>query len=411
MTKKTENKTIIITGAQFSNKGAQSLLFSFISEIKERLPNASILYFPLDAYDSYNQKEFSFKIVYQSEESHRYEQSLSGRVRIAIKYYIKKILKRQTISLDNIKALHNAYKNADVLVDLSGYQLSSEWSLNINKQYLRYLQEAERHSIPIVLFPQSFGPFEYGENQGQMDKLIRTTLEKVKIVYVREQDGYDLLTKRYHLKNVKLLQDFVLQCPEPNIKNIYRNSIAKKAINKPAQGSVAVIPNFQNFDHGDYDQVMKIYRYIINSILKKNRNIVIFRHSADLDICREIYSYYKNDTRVMLNEQEFSCIEYSDYISNFDYIVAARYHAIVHSYKATVPAIILGWAIKYQELSKIFGQEYYLVNTSVAYDERYLSEIVNSMDNEYKNESTKIKNRLESLKSGQCIDAVVECMS
>lgn len=39
---------ILITGAQFSNKGAQSMLFTVVNEIRYRYPGANIYYLPLD---------------------------------------------------------------------------------------------------------------------------------------------------------------------------------------------------------------------------------------------------------------------------------------------------------------------------------------------------------------------------
>lgn len=404
-------KTIIVTGAQFSNKGAQSLLFSFITEIRKRFPGIKILYIPLDSYASYNQSELNFDVIYQSETSHRYEQNAVQRIKITSKYIIKKILRRQTVSLSNIRALHQAYKRADALVDLSGYQLSSEWDIKINMQFLRYLQEAQRHSVPVILFPQSFGPFEYGENQTKMDTLIKSTLEKADCIYAREGEGYRLLTQKYHLQNVRQASDFVLQCGEPDMKCIYRIDSIEKNIENPPENAVAIIPNFQNFNHGNSEQVMDVYRCIIDTILGTGKTIVIFRHSADMDVCRKIYSFYQNNEKVTLNELEYSCVEYSRYIAGFSYIVAARYHAIVHAYKAGIPAIILGWTNKYQELSKIFGQEQYLINTSENNAAELIQKKVVTMDNGYRNESIRIRSKLQELRSAQCIETVAECLN
>ena len=41
---------VLITGAQFSNKGSQSMLFTVVNEIRNRYPDAEIYYLPLDYY-------------------------------------------------------------------------------------------------------------------------------------------------------------------------------------------------------------------------------------------------------------------------------------------------------------------------------------------------------------------------
>lgn len=41
---------VLITGAQFGNKGAQSMLFTVVSEVRDRYPNADFYYLPLDYF-------------------------------------------------------------------------------------------------------------------------------------------------------------------------------------------------------------------------------------------------------------------------------------------------------------------------------------------------------------------------
>ena len=41
---------VLITGAQFGNKGAQSMLFTVVNEVRDRYPNAEFYYLPLDYY-------------------------------------------------------------------------------------------------------------------------------------------------------------------------------------------------------------------------------------------------------------------------------------------------------------------------------------------------------------------------
>ena len=61
-------------------------------------------------------------------------------------------------------------------------------------------------------------------------------------------------------------------------------------------------------------------------------------------------------------DQELSCEEYSYIVRNFRYIIAARFHSIVHAYKEGKPCVALGWAIKYSELMRLFAQEQYSVD-------------------------------------------------
>ena len=59
---------------------------------------------------------------------------------------------------------------------------------------------------------------------------------------------------------------------------------------------------------------------------------------------------------MFLYRNEFESGEYSLMVRQFDFIIASRFHSIVHAYKEGVPAIIFGWATKYQELAGHFDQ-------------------------------------------------------
>ena len=49
-------------------------------------------------------------------------------------------------------------------------------------------------------------------------------------------------------------------------------------------------------------------------------------------------------------------------LKQFQFIVASRFHAIVHAFKNGIPCIALGWATKYYDLMKQFGQEQYMLD-------------------------------------------------
>lgn len=403
-------KRIIVTGAQFGNKGAQSLLFCFVSSIREQIPECEILYFPLDVNYPYEKENLKMCVIRNTRLSHQYEAGGVERYYAIFKCFLNRLIKKKGPTFSEMTELSKCLKKADILVDLSGYNLGSKWPIETNKNFLRYFSEAKKHGIPVILFPQSFGPFDYGEKQDEMDALISSTLNSVNIIFAREKEGYDLLTRKYELKNVKLSQDFVLQSELPKWERIfgYEPRMGFKKIQK--QNVVGVIPNYQNFLHGNREEVLNIYITLIRELLLVGKNIIIFRHSEDLDVCREIYNVFKDNSNVELYEYDFSSFEYSKFIMEFDFLVAARYHSIIHAYKVGVPAIVLGWAVKYQELVKLCGQEKYLLSTEVAVDSTTIKEVVALMNKNYKIEKNFILKAIASLNSKDCINAVANIL-
>ena len=133
----------------------------------------------------------------------------------------------------------------------------------------------------------------------------------------------------------------------------------------------------------------------------------LIRHATeDLIFCREIKGLYENNSKVVLVEEDFECWEYEKFVQQFDYLVASRYHAIVHAYKRQVPCIVLGWAIKYQELLGKFGQEKYAVDVRGNIDGNVLADIVEQMERNYSCESEKIGIILRQLQKSDVFECI-----
>jgi len=108
---------------------------------------------------------------------------------------------------------------------------------------------------------------------------------------------------------------------------------------------------------------------------------------------------------VHLIKNDFSCLEYDEWIKKFDFIIASRFHAIVHAYRNYVPCILLGWAIKYNELASKLGQEKNAFDiTSEKFNADEVVKSLNVLISEYGDESEIIKLRLKDIQDSSCFD-------
>ncbi len=381
---------VLITGAQFSNKGAQSLLYSIVSELNTRYKNIQIYYIPIDNFRKYNPDEYQFIITYDNKSYcdrkfniimfwKRYIKCILDSLEIIVKYKRK-----------GVKKYSNVISDIDVLIDVSGFSLSDKFSRETNNRYLRYLKDAEKIGAKIILMPQSFGPFDYKSGKKQIESKIHEILPKVDLIFAREKEGKKLLENLFHLTNVELSCDIVLQTPDLEMDAITRNKIALDLPLIKTKHNVGIIPNEQTIRHGDEKKVLEVYREIVFKLISLKRHIYIFRHSNDLELCKKIYVMFEGNQWVHLITEEMDCMEYSKFIKNFDYIIASRYHAIVHGYKENVPAIILGWAIKYLELAENFKQQKYVFDINVCAICEVIDAIKN-MDNHFIDEHKTIE--------------------
>lgn len=364
-------RQFLITGAQFSNKGSQAMLFTAMSEIRKRYKNALIWFCPNFWDKEYEEAASRYRLIF----------ILDGK--------------------DETSTLYELMPHLDGIIDVSGYALASHGSVNETDREMNYFRLAKRFQVPIYLMPQSFGPFDYeAEKKEELEKL----LSYVNVIFAREKSGYDLLIDHFHLSNVKRSYDLVLQNKEVRLKDIYFCAERKRKLNLPTRDNVAVIPNLQNYKYGNPEEVLYIYIEIVNTLVSLKKEIYIVSHSEDESICKDIYKSYRENPRVHLFEEKFDCLEFCQLVENFKYIIASRFHAVVHSYKMHVPCIVIGWTEKYRELLELFGQEEFLFDVSFGIDVEKIYSALKNMDISFAEESEKIRAILPRIQSKNCFD-------
>ncbi|MFI3201324.1 MAG: polysaccharide pyruvyl transferase family protein [Eubacteriales bacterium] len=386
-------KNIIIVGGGMKNKGAQSMTFVCVDQLKERFPDDRIIMLSLvDIHDddyNFEAKKVSYNLV-------RYIAGNIGILRALIK----------GVRLRDIRFVMDLLKDARLLVDISGYALSSFWPMPTVDYYLSYIECAKRFSIPTYILPQSFGPFYYDKKSVIYDR-IGKVMQYPKIVYSREDEGYNLLINDFKLNNVKKSCDLVLQSKKIDVNNIYRKYVERILPEIPGD-RVAIIPNVRNFEYIDKDCLFNTYKIIIKTLLSLGKNVFVMHHSnEDSDICNEIKILFLDDQRVKVINESFSSIEFETFVEKFDYLVASRYHAIIHSFKSGTPCIALGWASKYSALHKLFHQEDSVIDVREGIDNGRIVDILINMDDNYKKKASMLKMYIGEMQESNIFDSIV----
>lgn len=347
-------RNIIITGGELFNKGAEAMTFITVDELKKRFPNHKI--YLLSDMDLKRPKK----------ERERYAFSFMGWYPIKFAKCQSNPLLRLLCKLKNGAEFREAeaiYKNADLMIDISGYALGSNWNYEYVNTYLEHLEFARAFDIPVYLMSQSFGPFNFeGEKGQEVNFRIQKLLPEVKAICAREKEGYDVLVDTYHLKNVYLSQDIVLNNTSINLKNVFVTE-PKYDIPDIEESAIGIIPNMRNFEVGNKKNVYELYEELIKNELKKRHIVYLLSHSAqDAEICKTLKQKFANDSNVIWLEQDFSSIEFNEIVKKFTYVIASRFHSVVHAYKNAIPCIVLGWATKYHDLTLQFKQEKYMID-------------------------------------------------
>lgn len=387
---------VLITGGSFKNKGAQSMVFITVNEVRKRFPQKEIVVISdVDAakYADIPEKDGEFQFLLRDS--------------VCLYGWKYKLVQHRYGKLDRYQDADKIQKNIDMIIDISGYTFGSNfgWMSNLLAAYRA--KRAKKYKVPIYYMPQSFGPFEWKGVFGKItDTCIRKWLPYAKVLYAREEEGAELLMGKYGFSNVALSEDIVLQNRGIDLQRIY-NRIPEVIFPKVERGGVAVLPNVRNSQYGNLDELMKIYRAIIDAQLSFGRKIYLVRHaSEDLEFCRRIKELYQEEERVILLENDLTCIEYEEFVKQFDYLVASRYHAIVHAYKQTVPCLVLGWALKYKELLEKAGQSHYMVDVRGKMEIAEIKKLVNDMEARWKQEAEVIRSRILPLQETNVFDCI-----
>ena len=390
-------RNIIITGGGMVNKGAQAMTLIAVHELSRRFPNHRIwLYSPVDlANKDLDKSRFTFDFTgwYPMKFAHCQHNPVQRAITLLC----------SRAELLEAEAL---YRNTDFIVDVSGYALGSNWNDKVCNDFLDILEFAQGFGIPVYLMPQSFGPFDFGTERQNLDTRIRKLLPTAKVIFAREQEGYDALVNTYGLSNVRLATDLVLGNKGISLENVFK-TVPHMDLPQIADDAVAVIPNSMNASVSSQETVVAMYTKVVEKLLSLDRTVYLLSHSTmDAALCRTLKAHFDAIEAVILLEQDFSCLEFNELVQKFRYLVASRFHSIVHAYKNGVPCIAMGWATKYHDLLKLFGQEQYVFDVRIDTGTTNILEAIGQMDSCHAEESVKIRAGLSAVQQTNVFDVL-----
>lgn len=115
-------RKILITGGEFENKGAQSMVFITVDELHKRFPDHEIVV--ISPFDVKRSKEEKSNYKFKIDDMHSLvpilkKTSLKHRIYYLLKGY-DKVGYQEAVDF---------YSQVDMLVDISGYALGSDWNI------------------------------------------------------------------------------------------------------------------------------------------------------------------------------------------------------------------------------------------------------------------------------------------
>ena len=253
------------------------MTFTVVDQIKQRFPDKSIYLFSTEDFE----RPEDVKQLYHF---NFLPWTPKGRIRLLLGSWIKDRSKHACKQ----KEIKDVLRHTCLIIDISGYVLSSQWPFSSSLGYLINILIAKKYSIPFYIFPQSFGPFDYPRRQKLiLYPLLKLCLRYPRKIYMREAAALEYAQK-FTKSNVEQSHDIVLQNTEYHLSNIYSKKMSFKKV-PVTPNSVGIIPSVRVAEKINTNRHLDIYKSMIDLLVGNGITVYILRHSQeDLKICRDI---------------------------------------------------------------------------------------------------------------------------
>lgn len=258
-------------------------------------------------------------------------------------------------------------KRIDLFVDLSGFALSEDFSKNsCSYRSLIFLLQgliAKASAAEYYIFPQAMGPIERPLNK----VIFWLIMQLADLVAVRGARSFEFASK--YKKDVR----------GPTSDLVFLNKRFKaKARKKVARNYVLVNPNSRIYQKelklgkSEYLTALRdtVARLSEKTLVILTPNEIRKHEYDDLDICREIYREFEENSNVELNEN-VDIEHLLNLCEQCDFCITSRFHIMIFCLlRGSVP-LVISWSEKYLDIMEDFGLENLIIDAHLLKDFKF----------------------------------------
>ncbi len=293
------------------------------------------------------------------------------------------------IKLKNIKSLRNMkkkIKECDLFFDGTfGDGFSDIYGKKWNVVTDTIKQMVINQNVPLVLLPQTYGPF----SSKFLEKWAVNIIKKSKLVYTRDNISAEYIKSISNI-DIKLASDMAFKLPYDKTKYTIDNKKINIGINV---SSLLWDSEWSKQNHFGLTVDYKEFHTTVIDYLIKNKNkydIHIIPHVINLKepnhrendyrICNKLKEVYGDD--IIIAPPFDNPVEAKSYISNMDIFIGSRMHATIASLSSNVATIPFSYSRKFEGL---FGNiDYpYIISAKTITTQKAIENTINWI-NDYK---------------------------
>jgi colanic acid/amylovoran biosynthesis protein len=243
-----------------------------------------------------------------------------------------------------------AYRNADMVIDLSGDMLTEDYGYLVAVSHAIPLLLAVIYRKPLYIIGQSIGPFH------KLKRLYRFVLKRAVVITARDSITQQYLTEM-GLKNHLLSADLAFLAPPVKVSRM------PDYLTNPDQKVIALCPSsllLKKFSNVGYS----FYKNLTNALVAWSREnackLVLISHVenskpkfSDSELCRRIVQDL--DLKLDIIGEDLGPMEIKWAISKLNALISFRMHPCIAAMDCQVPVIGIGYSHKTTGVFELMG--------------------------------------------------------
>jgi len=332
---------IEITGANFSNKGAQLMLATVCHRLRNAMPKVRLT-IPSGTSSAVERSQFGLSETVRPLKNRRFRiPNRWNKCRELLRTRGTE-MKAKWTPAGSFGLMHES--RLDGIVDISGYAFGDKWPANKAQRLSLPAAELQRRGKPVVMLPQMLGPFT---NPGQAEAF-QELASHVNLIYARDQESYDFARPFSSMRQLRLAPDITIEMPPKPGKRIAE----RYACIVPNSKLLEANPQRQDWSNSYLDRLVASYR----QCQKHGLDVAIVQHEfndGDSKLVAELCRQVNCPPSHIVTEHNPQVLKWI--LGGACLVIGSRFHSLVSALSMGVPAIALGWAHKYDALLSDFA--------------------------------------------------------
>jgi polysaccharide pyruvyl transferase WcaK-like protein len=359
---------ILVCGAGFTNKGAEAMLRTVVSQLGCRIPDAEFLIWRCRRGERELAADMGLTPLTPPAISGRGSKLLWTLGQAAAHHEVR------AVGLADRNALWRAAETQwmvreaagfDAVVDISGFAYADSWGYGPTANALALARHCREHSLPVVFMPQAWGGFERPDVRAGVVELLggRGTL-----YFSRDGSSSRYLEDALTLNpgSVPHRSDIAFAfdggTPERGAELLRARGCS---LTRPIVG---IGPNMRVYERMAGEGHSSVYVQALAKLVQHcvdHHDVDVVLHPSECDpagaatddrfVCNLVAEAAAREGRCFSSQDYLTAPDARAVVGQLAFLAGSRFHSLVFALSQGIPCMAIGWSHKYRELLQPFG--------------------------------------------------------